>query len=86
MKEVSFEKIKKEIENGMEKVIELSGTRFFCRKSFQARALALEEIKPERTYTQENSNRMIYEYILTPKLVDVLNACARGEVKYILVK
>lgn len=70
----------------MEKVIELSGTRFFCRKSFQARALALEEIKPERTYIQENTNRTIYEYILTPKLVEVLNACSKGEVKYIFVK
>lgn len=78
-------KSKKDIERSMEKVIELSGTRFFCRKSFQARALALEEIKPERTYMQGNTNRTIYEYILTPKLVEVLNACARGEVKYILV-
>ena len=43
----------------MEKVIELSGTRFFCRKSFQARALAIEEIKPERTYIQENTKRTI---------------------------
>ena len=68
------------------KIIELSGTRFFCRKSFQVRALALEEIKPEMTYMQENTKRTIYEYILTPKLVEVLNACARGEVKYILVK
>ena len=68
------------------KVVELSGTRFFCRKSFQARALALEEIKPERTYIQENTKRTIYEYILTPKLVEILNACARGEVKYKLVQ
>ena len=70
----------------MKKIIEHYRTRIFCRKSFQVRALALEEIKPERTYIQENTNRTIYEYILTPRLVEVLNACARGEVKYILVK
>ena len=65
------------------KEIRLSGTTFYCKRSFQVRALAKYNIIPNQVYIGEDG-RKVYEYILTEKLVRVINKAAVGEVRYIL--
>lgn len=65
------------------KEIRLSGTTFYCKRAFQVRALARYNIIPQQVYKGEDG-RNVYEYILTKKLVRVINKAALGNVRYIL--
>ena len=66
------------------KPIVLTGTVFYCKRAFQVRGLASLDITPIRSHIADDGEKLVYEYVLTKKLVKALNKIGDGQVTYIM--